>query len=226
MNIRNLSAYERKQIYITTMRPVLNKRALFSDATSGYLQPMEPEVGDEVTVYFRTEKDNVDEVVIITDAGNYPMKKFKSEGVFDYYKGNFHVENKTVRYYFDVRSGNFNCYYNKLGVTKHIDPYYAFSIYPGFHTPDWAKGAIFYQIYVDRFYNGDPSNDVETDEYMYIGEGTKKVDDWNKYPAAMGVREFYGGDIAGVMQKLDYLQDLGVDAIYLNPVFVSPSNHK
>ena len=97
---------------------------------------------------------------------------------------------------------------------------------PGFHTPDWAKGAIFYQIYVDRFYNGDRSNDVEDNEYIYIGEGTSKVTDWNKYPAAMGVREFYGGDIAGVMQKLDYLQDLGVEVIYLNPIFVSPSNHK
>ena len=97
---------------------------------------------------------------------------------------------------------------------------------PGFHTPDWAKGAVFYQIYVDRFYNGDRSNDVEDDEYFYIGEGTSKVTDWNKYPAAMGVREFYGGDIAGVMQKLDYLQELGVEVLYLNPIFVSPSNHK
>lgn len=42
----------------------------------------------------------------------------------------------------------------------------------------------------------------------------------------MGVREFYGGDLQGVMDKLDYLQELGVDVIYLNPVFVSPSNHK
>lgn len=50
-----------------------------------------------------------------------------------------------------------------------------------------------YQIYVDRFYNGDPKNDVLTDEYRYIGANTVKVEDWNKYPDAMGVREFYGG---------------------------------
>ena len=42
----------------------------------------------------------------------------------------------------------------------------------------------------------------------------------------MGVREFYGGDLQGVMEKLDYLKELGVDVIYLNPIFVSPSNHK
>lgn len=111
-------------------------------------------------------------------------------------------------------------------VCSSVENYYNFSITPSFQTPDWAKGAIIYQIFVDRFYNGDRSNDVETDEYFYIGEGTHKNSDWMKYPREMDVREFYGGDIAGVMQKLDYLQDLGVEAIYLNPIFVSPSNHK
>lgn len=226
MNISNLSEYEKKQIYITTMRPVLNKRALFSDATSGYLQPMEPEVGDEVSVYFRTGKDNVDEVTIITDAGNYKMKKCRSEGTFDYYKGNFQVGEKTVRYYFEVRSGNFNCYFNKLGVTKHIEPYYAFAIYPGFHTPDWAKGAVMYQIFVDRFCNGDKENDVVDREYNYIGDNVVQVKDWYQYPSSMDVRSFYGGDLQGVWDKLDYLENLGVEVIYFNPLFVSPSNHK
>ena len=91
---------------------------------------------------------------------------------------------------------------------------------------DRLKGAVMYQIYVDRFCNGDPSNDVETGEYFYIGDTSVKVDNWEKVPAVMGVREFYGGDLQGVMDKLDYLQELGVDVIYLNPVFVSPSNHK
>lgn len=80
--------------------------------------------------------------------------------------------------------------------------------------------------FVDRFYNGDTSNDVEDGEYIYIGEPVVKVKDWNKYPAAMGVREFYGGDLQGVLKKLDYLQELGVEVIYFNPLFVSPSNHK
>ena len=65
-----------------------------------------------------------------------------------------------------------------------------------------------------------------TDEYQYIGDKSVKVEDWNKYPASMGVREFYGGDLQGVLDKMDYLQDLGVDVIYFNPLFVSPSNHK
>ena len=226
MNIHNLNEYEKKQIYITTMRPVLNKKALFSDATAGYLQPMEPDPGDEVTVYFRTAKNNVDSVTIITNQGDYPMKKIQSEEVFDYYKGTFRVEEETIRYYFEVRLGTFNCYFNKLGVTKHIEPYYAFAIYPGFHTPDWAKGAVIYQIFVDRFCNGDKTNDVVDREYNYIGEPVNQVREWSQYPSSMDVRSFYGGDLQGVWDKLDYLQGLGVQVIYFNPLFVSPSNHK
>ena len=83
-----------------------------------------------------------------------------------------------------------------------------------------------YQIYIDRFCNGDPSNDILTNEYRYIGENVTHVEDWNKYPAQMGVREFYGGDLQGVLDKMDYLQELGIEVIYFNPLFVSPSNHK
>ena len=74
------------------------------------------------------------------------------------------------------------CYFNSVGVCSSVENYYNFSITPSFQTPDWAKGAIIYQIFVDRFYNGDRSNDVETDEYFYIGEGTHKNSDWMKYP--------------------------------------------
>ena len=52
------------------------------------------------------------------------------------------------------------------------------------------------------------------------------MEDWYRYPAQMDVREFYGGDLQGVLNKMDYLQDLGVEVIYFNPLFVSPSNHK
>lgn len=83
-----------------------------------------------------------------------------------------------------------------------------------------------YQIFVDRFCNGDASNDVVSNEYCYIDEKGAEDRGLNCPPRAMDVRDFYGGDLQGVMDKLDYLQDLGVDVIYFNPIFVSPSNHK
>ncbi len=154
------------------------------------------------------------------------MFKTESDARFDYYSHTVQLENEKLVYYFEIHAGKLSCFYDRRGVTKEINSYYSFQIIPGFKTPDWAKGAVFYQIYVDRFCNGDPSNDVLTNEYQYIGDKTVRVEDWDKYPAAMGVREFYGGDLQGVLDKMDYLQDLGVDVIYFNPLFVSPSNHK
>ena len=124
------------------------------------------------------------------------------------------------------RKGRDICYYNKLGCTTNLRQKYAFRITPGFHTPEWAKGAVFYQIYVDRFYNADPSNDVLSGEYYYVGSQSERVTDWDSLPANLDIGRFYGGDLQGVRAKLDYLQELGVEVIYFNPLFVSPSNHK
>ncbi len=97
---------------------------------------------------------------------------------------------------------------------------------PQFKTPEWAQGAVMYQIFTDRFYNGDRSNDVVTGEYAYNGGQVRHIDDWYSPPKADDTREHYGGDLQGIIDKLDYLEDLGIEAIYLNPIFVSPSNHK
>ena len=223
-----MSLIRETQYYILGMRPVFQPNALFSDETENFVTPMEPEPRDKVTIRFRAKRDNIDAVYLCTEKGVVSMKKEvdQQESYFDYYKTEVQVEEEPLRYCFEVRVGRLTCYFDKLGVTKEIRDQYRFMIRPGFHTPDWAKGAVVYQIFTDRFYNGDPDNDVQDREYAYIGEHVSRVKDWGKCPAYMGVREFYGGDIQGVMDKLDYLQELGVDAIYLNPIFVSPSNHK
>ncbi|WP_297798879.1 glycoside hydrolase family 13 protein [Arenimonas sp. GDDSR-1] len=111
--------------------------------------------------------------------------------------------------------------------------------------PQWAKSAVWYQIFPERFRNGDPSNDPTVADIA----GADPMDppkqwrvhpwgsDWYQlqdYEKANGEPELwkhmqrrrYGGDLQGVIDKLDYLQDLGINAIYLNPVFDAPSNHK
>ena len=229
LNVRlaKMTKAMKTQLFIDNLTTIFNPQALFSDGTAQYRIPPEPKANESVKLRFRTGRENIDSVVLVvcTDT-RIEMKKVYNDRLFDYYESTVELSDKMIDYYFEVTSGTVTVYYNSVGVCSGVEPYYNFTITPSFHTPDWAKGAIFYQIYVDRFYNGDRSNDVEKDEYVYIGEGTDKVTDWFKYPAAMGVREFYGGDIAGVWQKLDYLQELGVDAIYFNPIFVSPSNHK
>ncbi|MBZ0177735.1 MAG: glycoside hydrolase family 13 protein [Melioribacteraceae bacterium] len=116
---------------------------------------------------------------------------------------------------------------------------------PGFSdVPDWAKKAVWYQIFPERFWDGDPSNnptsvDLEGAWPYFVPEGwsTKSwtsdwyfQDEWEKnsglnFYSNCGLRR-YGGDLQGIISHLSYLQDLGINAIYLNPIFESPSLHK
>jgi cyclomaltodextrinase len=111
-------------------------------------------------------------------------------------------------------------------------------------TPEWSKGVAWYQIFVERFSNGDPSNDPKvTDQegaYPFDATSDFQIHPWNSdwyklqpYEQKNGKdiwhniqRRRYGGDLQGVINKLDYLKGLGINAIYLTPIFWSPSSHK
>ena len=226
MDIDRFLKVEQNVQYISSMRPLFNKKALFSDMTGDYVIPPEPNAYERVSIRFRAGKNNIDRVVFIAKGIRENMTKISSDDNFDYYEYQMQLDNDKINYYFEVQIGKIICFYDKRGVSKDCQERYSYNLIPGFHTPNWAKGAVMYQIYVDRFYNGNANNDVLTNEYSYIGDFTTRVDDWNKYPAQMGVREFYGGDLQGVLDKMEYLQNLGIDVIYFNPLFVSPSNHK
>ncbi|HEY9087017.1 MAG TPA: alpha-amylase family glycosyl hydrolase [Anaerolineaceae bacterium] len=172
---------------------------------------------------------------------------------YDYWQAQIPAQDvPTVLWYrFIVRDGSKEVYYedNNLfdgawGQTFEFSPDYSWQIdvySPDFKTPDWMKNAVVYQIFPDRFFNGLKVNDpsAKRDGTVYGEEIIKKA--WTDLPEGycrgyqglaepcaenpMG-RDFYGGDLAGVLAKLDYLKDLGVTAIYFNPIFEAPSNHK
>jgi len=112
---------------------------------------------------------------------------------------------------------------------------------PAFQTPDWVKNAVVYQIFTDRFRDGDPDNDTPAGSFFYeetptVVRSNNLLEDWNApicdprdamsdCPEVYS-QNFYGGDLQGIIDKLDYLENLGVTALYLNPIFESPSNHK
>ena len=226
VEVEGFSKKELQHYYMNSMRPVLDKNALYSDTTEEYLIPSEPNPYTEVIIRFRAAKNNIDNVFFCCNGQKEMMLKSYSDDNFDFYEIEYQLDDEKVTYHFEVKAGKLVCYFDMRGVAKKADSIYDFVIIPGFKTPKWAKGAVIYQIYIDRFCNGDPSNDVLTNEYVYINNKTVKVEDWYQYPATMDVRNFYGGDLQGVIDKLDYLQDLGIDAIYFNHLFVSPSNHK
>ncbi|HEX8293716.1 MAG TPA: alpha-amylase family glycosyl hydrolase, partial [Pyrinomonadaceae bacterium] len=124
------------------------------------------------------------------------------------------------------------------------EPFPAFQLTayaPGFQTPAWLRDANVYQIFPDRFRNGDPSNDycrpgsTAGCPTFYGGQTPLPREPWNTavgdprqpgpYQGQYGT-QFFGGDLKGVEQKLDYLQSLGIDTLYLNPIFKARSNHR
>ena len=226
MDFDRLLKAEKDRQYIAGMRPVFNRMALFSDTTEDYVTPAEPNPYSPVTIRFRAALNNVDRVFLVHKGTRQMMSQESKDTEFEYFSISVELEDEEYSYHFAIQFGKILCTYDTRGVARESQREYEFRIIPGFKTPAWAKGAVMYQIYVDRFYNGDITNDVLTGEYEYIGEKAVRVDNWDKYPAVMGVREFYGGDLQGVLDKMDYLKSLGIDVIYFNPLFVSPSNHK
>lgn len=199
------------------------KEALFHDGSSQFCKYNEK--SDTYTFILRTTIGAVNQAFMAIDGYEMKMSHVDTKGRFDYYAINLALGTKMIKYHFRT-VGQYRLYYNVFGASEHFSEEWEFEFTPGFKTPDWAKGAVMYQIMVDRFNNGDKSNDVMTNEYAYIGRGVSKVENWMEPPAVDGTRQFYGGDLQGVIDKLEYLEKLGVEVIYFNPIFVSPSNHK
>lgn len=208
------------------MRKDFVRRAVFSDGLGEYRIPMEPDVNSPVRLRIRTARGNVSAAVLVVGEQRFAMKVAESDALFDYYEATYVTGTSNVDYYFLLWCGDRYYFYNNIGVSEEHNSDYDFRLMPGFKTPDWAKGAVMYQIFTDRFCNADNTNSTLSNEYYYIGGQTRAVLDWNKIPDINGVGEFYGGDLGGVLKKLDYLSYLGIDVIYFNPLFVSPSNHK
>lgn len=207
---------------------MISKETLFTDETESFKTPYEPKAGDSVTLTFRTLKNDVITAYAVVNGTSHKMKKQRSnaDDTFDYYTYTFKCRGKEVRYYFELEDEDDRIFYNRMGAVNSNQEEYDFNFVVGQKVPDWAKGRVFYQIYCDRFCNGNPLNDVEDNEYYYTGGHSRKVGDWYSLPHTTDINRFYGGDLQGVEQKLDYLADLGVEAVYFNPLFVSPSNHK
>lgn len=206
---------------------MINRQALFTDETEDFKTPYEPKTGDKVTLTFRTLINDVLKAYVVINGKLRLMKKLKSRSEnFDYYTLTFTCGEKPVSYFFKLCDVDDEVYFNRLGAVNNSQEEYNFSFVPNQKVPDWAKGRVFYQIYVDRFYSGNVSNDVTDNEYYYTGGHSHRVYDWYRAPDTLDVNNFYGGDLQGVEYKLQYLKNLGVEAVYFNPLFVSPSNHK
>lgn len=202
------------------------KQAIFSDESERFVFPKTIRKGEYAEILIRVWKDDKLLIYLCTPQRRYLMEHSFTKGTFAFYGARVLMSEDVFMYWFEIADIDGSVYYDKIGITDDLNRSYPFRIVPDFAVPVWAKGAVMYQIMVDRFAKGDKTNDVLTGEYYYIDRQVKRIEEWDSLPGEFDVANFYGGDLAGVMEKLSYLKNLGVEAIYFNPLFVSPSNHK
>ncbi len=201
-------------------------KAFYSDGTTEFCRPVSEGSSENVEIRLRTPKNMQVKPLFMCDFMELPMELRESGPFFDYYSCTMKKPSANLDYAFKVVYEERIYYYTKNGLKEFYDWADRFRMFPDMNIPRWAIGAVMYQIFPDRFCNGLKSNDVDNGEYYYAGMPVEHVYDWNAPVAELDVARFYGGDLVGVEKKLDYLKNLGVEVLYLNPVFVSPSNHK
>ena len=148
-----------------------------------------------------------------------PMSLSGSDNRYDYWHIYVKPPYRRIRYGFKVSSEDESAIYTEKGFFKEPprDPGSYFAI-PYLHqneifgAPEWVKDTIWYQIFPERFANGNPENDPEG------------VIPWGSEEPA--VDNFFGGDFEGIIEHLDYLENLGINGIYFTPIFHAYSNHK
>ena len=178
---------------------------------------LERERDGRLRIRVQTQPELVEAVVVIDTEGT-PLEAVGRSSRFTYWQGLLEAPpSGTLEYTLAFRdTTGVPLYISHHGVAGAIEGWEPrFSVDLGsltpIDTPDWVRGAVIYQIFPDRFAEGDPTLTPEPRA------------DWGSTPR---YRVFQGGDLVGIVDRLDYLADLGVDALYLNPIFTSPSTHK
>lgn len=209
----------------------MERAALLHRPDSEYAYLFEKDV---MHVRLRTKKDDIKEVSVIKGDPylihedewykfSEPMKKIASTEDYDYWQIAFEAEFKRIQYAFhvigndgeEVFYGDRGIFEMSEAVAEKAENYFRMPFFQEidrFKAPEWVKETVWYQIFPERFANGDKTNDPE---------GTLP---WGSQ--LPGREDFFGGDLQGVIDNLDYLVDLGINGLYFCPIFKASSNHK
>ena len=205
----------------------MNEYALFHKTESNYCYPTSE---NEITIRLRTSnKDNISKIYLVYGCKYdfYCVQHQKQmelryvDKLFNYYEVHLKLKDVRLTYIFKILSENKTYYFSEDGLTTTYD--FKFNFYKCFQYAyihcsdihkevDFMKNSIFYEIFIDRFAIGNKEKDTS-----YINMK------WDELPKS---KSFAGGDLQGIIDNLDYLQSLGINGIYLTPIFKSISNHK
>ena len=207
--------------------------SIHHDGSEKYVSSLHPRLGDTVRLRLRMAHNaSVNRVILRTFPDGEQafgiMQQTTMQAPAQWWEIDLPIAEPLTHYRFIIDAADGLWHYTAAGPSRYV-PLDAtdFRILADYQPPAWLESAVFYQIFPDRFANGDPTNDPQPDDYEYRGQSPKTYP-WEAPPdkEQFFPLVFYGGDLAGINSRLDYLADLGINALYLNPLFHALSNHK
>ena len=185
--------------------------SVYSDGTADFVSNPSPKLNEIVKIRLRMYADAPVKHVLLRALPNgaewlQEMHPVKTERGLTYYETELRINENRVQYQFYLVCEDVVYFYTQKEITTYVpDHTYDFVLLADYVQPAWVKDAVFYQIFPERFCNGDPSNDVTDGEYCLDGWPTIQMKDWNApaltWPESHCV-DFYGGDLQGVKQKI------------------------
>lgn len=210
------------------------RKTVFSEVNPNFVSNPYPTYNEYVKVSLRVLKNSPIKRVFIRaviDGGSryILMQPSRQTKHFTYYEGWLKITQRFTNYHFVLDLGNEVWFYTRRGLfsyfpTEDTD----FVILADLENPNWVPKSVFYQIFPDRFCQGNPEIGVKTGEYEYRGHKTIRLE-WGTEPLPYTegfCLDFQGGDLYGIIQKIPYLKSIGVNALYINPIFRSLTHHR
>ena len=205
----------------------MNKHAVFHSSDSKYCYAIDEKT---IEVFLRTSAEDLFENVSIVYGNKYdyyikqvkcPMTPRFCDGTFRYYYAKLKLTDVRFVYVFELTEKGKTSWFCEDGIVDAYD--FSLAYFNSFQLPyinksdimpkvDWLTNAVFYEIFIDRFFSADAPKDTS-----YVNMA------WDEIP---NPKSFAGGDLAGIIEKIAYIKSLGVNALYLTPIFTSISNHK
>lgn len=208
---------------------------VFTDGSRYFVSNPLPKKGETISLWIRIgEWSPVKQIILRTKLNGVevllPMEWDYSREGLAYFKTSVTLWEDVFHYHFYLITEDSVYYYTQNGFTQSVpDETYDFRILTDYQQPEWVKHAVFYQIFPDRFCSGDEKLKVKDGEYQVDGYPAIQVKDWRLPPSGYWdshCLDFYGGDLEGIIRKIPYLKKLGVNALYINPIFRAPSVHR
>lgn len=206
--------------------------AIHHDGSSRYLSEPQPQLGATVELRLRVPcAAPITEIFVRTEPDGeewfQPLTPGATAADAQWWTTALRITMPVTHYRFLIIAEDGLWWYTAAGLVPHQPTdYNDFRLLADYTAPSWVADAVFYQIFPDRFADGDPASNVRSGEWE-CGGHVVQARAWDETPGASNPSyEFYGGDLPGIVERLPYLTDLGVNALYLTPIFTAPSVHR